>query len=62
MARKFKKKERERERGYMYTLEKEMAIPLVFLPGNFHGQRSLASYGPWGREESATTEQLGTYV
>ena len=20
----------------------------VFLPGKFHGQRSLATYGPWG--------------
>ena len=25
---------------------------LVFLPGQFHGQRSLASYSPWGRKES----------
>ena len=24
------------------------------LPGEFHGQRSLASYSPWGRKESAT--------
>ena len=23
----------------------------VFLPGKFHGQRSLAGYSPWGREE-----------
>ena len=23
-----------------------------------HGQRSLAGYSPWGREESDTTEQL----
>ena len=30
----------------------------VFLPGEFHGQRSLAGYSPWGREESDTTEQL----
>ena len=22
--------------------------PLVFLPGKFHGQRSLAGYSPWG--------------
>ena len=25
------------------------------------GQRSLAGYSPWGREESDTTEQLSTY-
>ena len=29
----------------------------VFLPGKFHGQRSLAGYSPWGRKESDTTEQ-----
>ena len=28
----------------------------VFLPGESHGQRSLVSYGPWGRKESDTTE------
>ena len=28
------------------------------LPGNFHGQRSLVGYSPWGRKESGTTEQL----
>ena len=33
-------------------------IPLQFLPGEFHGQRSLASYSPWGRKESDTTERL----
>ena len=30
----------------------------LFLPGEFHGQRSLASYSPWGHKESDTTEQL----
>ena len=29
----------------------------VFLPGEFHGQRSLAGYSPWGHKESDTTEQ-----
>ena len=28
----------------------------VFLPGEFHGQRSLASYSPWGHKESDMTE------
>ena len=28
----------------------------VFLPGEFHGQRSLAGYSPWGHEESDTIE------
>ena len=28
----------------------------VFLPGESHGQRSLAGYSPWGHTESDTTE------
>ena len=28
----------------------------VFLPGESHGQRSLAGYGPWGRKGSDMTE------
>ena len=30
----------------------------VFLPGESHGQRSLAGYGPWGCKESDTLEWL----
>ena len=30
----------------------------VFLPGEFHGQRSLAGYSPWSLKESHMTEQL----
>ena len=30
----------------------------VFLPGEFHGQRSLVGYSPWGRKELDTMEQL----
>ena len=30
----------------------------VSLPGEFHGQRSLADCSPWGRRESDKTEQL----
>ena len=30
----------------------------VFLPGKFHGQRSLASYRPWGRKKSGVTEHI----
>ena len=32
----------------------------VFLPGESHGQRSLAGYSPWGRKEWDSTEQLST--
>ena len=28
----------------------------AFLPGESHGQRSLAGYSPWGHTESDTTE------
>ena len=34
-----------------------LPIP-VFLPGEFHGQRSLAGYSPWDWKELDTTEQL----
>ena len=32
--------------------------PLLFLPGEFHGQRSLMGYSPWRCKESDITEQL----
>ena len=28
--------------------------PFLFLPGESHGERSLVSYSPWGREELDT--------
>ena len=30
----------------------------VILPGEFHGQRCLAGYSPWGHKEMDMTEQL----
>ena len=33
-----------------------------FLPGEFHGQRTLAGYSPWGHQEPDTTEQLSTHT
>ena len=30
----------------------------IFLPGEFHRQRSLPGHSPWGRKESDTAEQL----
>ena len=49
--------------GQEDPLEECMAThPRVFawriLPGEFHGQRNLAGYNPWGRKESGTTERL----
>ena len=37
-------------------LEKEMATHQVFLPGEFHGQRSLVGCNPQGHKELDTTE------
>ena len=37
-----------------FTREKEMAPTPVFLPGESHGQRNLASYSPQGHEELDT--------
>ena len=33
----------------------------VFLPGEFHGQRSLEGYNPWGSKESNMTEVTYTH-
>ena len=34
----------------------------VFLPGKFHGQRSLVGYSPWDCKELDTTEQLSMHA
>ena len=38
------------------------ALMLVFLPGESHGRRSLASYSPWGCKELDTREQLTPHI
>ena len=39
------------------SLRKREWLPTpVFLPGEFHGHRSLVGYSPWGHKESDTTE------
>ena len=35
---------------------REWQPTLVFLPGEFHRQRSLVGYSPWGHKESDMTE------
>ena len=40
---------------------KEWQPPSVFLPGEFHGERSLAGYSPWGCKESDMTEYEGVW-
>ena len=43
--------------GQEDPLEKGMTTPTpVFLPGEFHGQRSLAGYSPKGPKESDMTK------
>ena len=45
--------------GWEDPLEEEKWQPApVFLPGEFHGQRSLVGYSPRGCKQSDTTEQL----
>ena len=39
---------------------KQLPTP-VFLPGESHGQRTLAGYSPWGHRESNMTEQLSMW-
>ena len=38
--------------------KREWQPTLIFLPGEFHGQRKLAGYSPWGRKELDMTEWL----
>ena len=44
--------------GWEDPLEKGRAPTPVFLPGEVHGQRSLAGYSPWGCKELDMTERL----
>ena len=46
----------------IYIQMKKWQPTPVFLPGKFHGQRSLAGYSPWGRKESYMTDQLSTHT
>jgi len=34
----------------------------VFLPGEFHGERSLVSHSPWGHTKSDMTEQQTSFI
>ena len=38
--------------------ERAWQLTPVFLPGEFHRERSLAGCSPWGRKESEMTEEL----
>ena len=41
-----------------YPGERKWLPTPVFLPGEFHGKRSLTGYNPWGCNGSDTTERL----
>ena len=49
-----------RSLGWEDPLEKGMTTHSVFLPGKYHGQRSLAGYNLWGLKESDMTEVTNT--
>ena len=44
--------------GWKIPCRRERQPTLVFLPGEFHGQKSLVGCSPWGHKESDTAEQL----
>ena len=44
--------------GWEDALEKGIATRSNILPGEFHGQRSLVGYSPWGRKVSDLTEHV----
>ena len=52
------KETRVRSLGREGPLEGGMATTPVFLMGEFHGQRSLVGYSPWGHKQLDTTERL----
>ena len=44
--------------GWEDPLEKGMAIHSYILAGEFHGQRDLVGYSPWGLKQLDMTERL----
>ena len=45
-----------RPQGGKIPWRRKWQCTLVFLPGESHGQRSLAGYSPWGHRELDMTE------
>ena len=43
-----------------HTWRRKWQLTPAFLPGEFHGQRNLVGYSPWGHKESAMTEHINT--
>ena len=42
----------------IFSWRREWQLTPIFLPGEFHGQRSLVSYSPWFHKEADMAEQL----
>ena len=42
--------------GQKDPVEKGMTTHSIILAGEFHGQRNLAGYSPWGPKDLDTTE------
>ena len=47
---------RVRSLGWEDPWRREWQLSPVFLPGEFHAQRRLVGYSPWGHKELDTTE------
>ena len=45
----------DRSLGWEVPIEKKIGTHSSILPGEFHGQRSLVNYNPWGLIESDMT-------
>ena len=45
--------------GQKIPWRREWHPTTVFLPGKFHGQRSMAGSSPWVHKEADTTEYIG---
>ena len=52
----------EKQEMQVQSLGWEVATTPVFLPGKFHGQRSLEGYSPEGNKESHMTEHALTHI
>ena len=48
--------------GRSSGIKRKWQLTPGFLPGKFHGQRSLVGFSPWGCKEWDTTERLNTQV
>ena len=49
-------------KGLKHQWRRKLQPTPLFLPGKFHGQRSLEGYRPWVHKESDTTQRLSTHI